>query len=49
MNYLLIFVPVAIGLELAMPEAHTLIFIIACIAIIPLAGWLGRLAERHLR
>jgi Ca2+:H+ antiporter len=45
MNWLLIFVPVAIGLEFAMPQAHTLIFVVSCLAIIPLAGWLGHATE----
>src|SRR6266496_3101064 len=42
LNWLLIFVPVAIGLELLAPGSDTLIFISACLAIVPLAGWLGR-------
>src|SRR5436305_1785238 len=46
MNWLLVFVPVAIGLEFLKPEAHTLIFVIACLAIVPLAGWLGRATEQ---
>lgn len=41
LNWLLIFVPVAIGLEFLKPEAHTLIFLASCLAIVPLAGWLG--------
>lgn len=45
LNWLLIFVPVAFGLEFLMPGAHTLIFIAACLAIIPLAGWLGHATE----
>src|SRR5664279_4199837 len=40
-NWLLVFVPVAIGLEFLVPGAHTPIFIAACLAIVPLAGWLG--------
>src|SRR6267154_1615623 len=28
-----------------MPDAHTLIFLAACLAIVPLAGWLGRAPE----
>ncbi|MDX2151592.1 MAG: calcium/proton exchanger [Bryobacteraceae bacterium] len=47
LNWLLVFVPVAVGLEFASPESHTLIFVAACVAIIPLAGWLGRATE-HL-
>jgi Ca2+:H+ antiporter len=45
-NWLLIFVPVAIALELLTPGAHTLIFIAACLAIGPLAGWLGHATEQ---
>jgi Ca2+:H+ antiporter len=47
LNLLLVFVPVAIGLHFLKPEAHTWIFIAASLAIIPLAGWLGRATE-HL-
>src|SRR3954451_3247616 len=47
LNWLLVFVPVSIGLEFLMPGAHTLIFIAACLAIVPLAGWLGHATE-HL-
>src|SRR5262245_46497551 len=45
MNWMLIFVPVAIALEFAMPGSHTLIFLSACMAIIPVAGWLGEATE----
>src|ERR1041385_7259164 len=45
LNWLLIFVPVAIGLEFLAPQSHTLIFLAACLAIIPIAGWLGRATE----
>jgi Ca2+:H+ antiporter len=45
LNWLLIFVPVAIGLEYFRPEAHTYIFIAACLSIVPLAGWLGHATE----
>jgi Ca2+:H+ antiporter len=45
LNWLLIFVPVAIGLEFFKPEAHTYIFIAACLSIVPLAGWLGTATE----
>ncbi len=47
MNWLLIFVPVAIALKFLRPDAHTAIFITAAIAIVPLAGWLGSATE-HL-
>src|ERR1041385_3356755 len=45
LNWLLIFVPVAIGLEFLAPQSHTLIFLAACLAIVPLAGWLGHATE----
>ena len=47
LNILLILVPVVIGLHFWMPESHTLIFITAALAIVPLAGWLGKATE-HL-
>jgi Ca2+:H+ antiporter len=45
LNWLLIFVPVTIGLEFFKPQSHSLIFFSACLAIVPLAGWLGRATE----
>ncbi|HXA51724.1 MAG TPA: calcium/proton exchanger [Candidatus Acidoferrum sp.] len=45
MNWLLVFVPITIGLHFARPESHTLIFLMACLAIVPLAGWLGHATE----
>jgi Ca2+:H+ antiporter len=47
MNFLLLFVPICVWLEFAHPDWHIAIFITACLAIIPLAGWLGRATE-HL-
>ncbi len=47
LNWLLIFVPIAIGLKFLKPDAHTAIFVVACLAIIPLAGWMGKATE-HL-
>src|SRR5215468_12529106 len=50
MNWLLLFVPVAVGLEYLAPERHLLIFFTSSLAILPLAGWMGwateQLAER---
>src|SRR5262245_40410349 len=48
MNWLLIFifVPVAVGLEYLAPERHLLIFATSCIAILPLAGWMGHATEQ---
>src|SRR3954463_12844781 len=45
LNWLLIFVPAAVGLEFFSPESHGLIFLAACLAIVPLAGLLGRATE----
>src|SRR5436305_7225656 len=45
LNWLLIFIPVTIALEFLIPGAHTLVFIASCLAIVPLAGWLGRATE----
>jgi Ca2+:H+ antiporter len=46
LNWLLIFVPITVALEFLKPESHTLIFLSACGAIVPLAGWLGRATEQ---
>src|SRR3954462_9960572 len=45
LNWLLILVPVTIALEFLAPASHTLIFDVACLAIVPLAGWLGHATE----
>jgi Ca2+:H+ antiporter len=47
LNWLLVFVPVAIALEFLRPGDQTLIFVVSCLAIIPLAGVLGHATE-HL-
>jgi len=49
MTWLLLLVPVAIGLHFAMPGAYTLVFLVSCLAIVPLAGWLGRATEELAR
>lgn len=52
LNWLLIFFPLAIVLEVAHVRFHaswstpTLIFVASCIAIIPMAGWMGHATER---
>src|SRR5215470_14568613 len=46
LNWLLLFVPVTAALEFFMPQSYTLIFICSCLAIVPLAGWLGRATEQ---
>lgn len=43
-NLLMIFVPLAIGLELAHADP-TFVFLTSAIGIIPLAGWMGRATE----
>jgi Ca2+:H+ antiporter len=45
MNWLLVFIPVTVGLEVYAPDRYPLIFITSCLAILPLAGWLGRATE----
>src|SRR5215467_14232796 len=47
MNWLLIFVPVAVALEHYAPHLHLGIFIASGLAILPLAAWMGRATE-HL-
>jgi Ca2+:H+ antiporter len=47
LSWLLVFVPVAVALEHVAPAQHLWIFLAACAAIIPLAGWMGRATE-HL-
>ena len=46
MNWLLIFVPIAIGLEFLAPERYLLVFVTSALAILPLAGWMGRATEQ---
>lgn len=50
MNWLLLFVPVAVGLEIFAPDRYLLVFVTSSLAILPLAGWMGwateQLAER---
>lgn len=48
LDWLLIFVPIAVALRFV-PSLNnpTLLFIVSCLAIIPLAGWMGRATE-HL-
>jgi Ca2+:H+ antiporter len=45
-SWLLLFVPVAIGLERLAPERHLLVFLASALAILPLAGWMGRATEQ---
>jgi Ca2+:H+ antiporter len=46
MNWLLLFVPVAIGVEVLAPERYLLVFVTSSLAILPLAGWMGRATEQ---
>jgi Ca2+:H+ antiporter len=45
LSWLLILVPVALSVHWLTPEAHSLVFGTAALAIIPLAGWMGRATE----
>jgi Ca2+:H+ antiporter len=47
LSWLLVFVPITVGLHFLAPDAHLWIFLSSCAAIIPLAGWMGRATE-HL-
>lgn len=46
LNWLLMFVPLSIALEYLAPEHYLMVFISAALAILPLAGWLGRATEQ---
>ena len=45
-NWLFLFIPVAVGLEFVTPERHILVLATSSLGIIPLAGWLGRATEQ---
>jgi Ca2+:H+ antiporter len=45
MNWLLLFVPIAIGLEYLAPERHLLVFVTSSLAILPLASLMGGATE----
>jgi Ca2+:H+ antiporter len=45
LKLLLIFVPAAILLNFLSPSSHILIFLAACLAVVPLASWIGRATE----
>ena len=47
LDWLLVFVPAAVVLHYAAPGLQTLTFLASCLAVIPLAGWMGRATE-HL-
>jgi Ca2+:H+ antiporter len=46
MSWLLVFVPIAVALEMLAPERHLLVFAASGLAILPLAGWMGRATEQ---
>jgi Ca2+:H+ antiporter len=46
LNLLLVFVPVAVALEHLAPERALAIFAASALAIVPLAGWMGRATEQ---
>jgi Ca2+:H+ antiporter len=45
LNLLLVFVPIAVILEYFVHPDPVWIFIVSCIAIVPLAGWMGKATE----
>src|SRR6188472_2967572 len=45
-NWLLAFIPITVALEHWAPERYLLVFFAAAVAILPLAGWLGRATEQ---
>ena len=46
LSWLLLFVSIAIALEFLAPERHLLVFLASSLAILPLAGWMGRATEQ---
>jgi Ca2+:H+ antiporter len=45
-NWLLVFVPVAAGLEHFAPDRYLLVFVASSLAIVPLAAWMGHAPEQ---
>jgi Ca2+:H+ antiporter len=46
MNWLLVFIPITIALELLAADKHLLLFVASALAILPLAAWMGRATEQ---
>src|ERR1700752_4123962 len=46
MNWVLPFILIAIGLEYLAPERYLFVFATSCLAILPLAGWMGHATEQ---
>lgn len=45
LDALLVFVPAAVAVHLALPERPTAAFVLSCLAVVPLAGLMGRATE----
>ncbi|MFL5271987.1 MAG: calcium/proton exchanger [Anaeromyxobacteraceae bacterium] len=45
LDVLLVLVPVAIALHFAAPDRHVLVFTVSCLAVVPIAGLMGRATE----
>ncbi|MBM3787988.1 MAG: cation transporter, partial [Acidobacteria bacterium] len=45
LNWFLVFIPISAWLHYARKDEHTATFICACLAILPLAGWMGKGTE----
>jgi Ca2+:H+ antiporter len=46
-DWLFVFLPATVGADYLSPDSHVLIFATACLAIVPLASWMGKATE-HL-
>jgi Ca2+:H+ antiporter len=46
LNWLLLFIPIAVGGEIFAPERYLLLFATSALAILPLAAWMGRATEQ---
>ena len=46
LNWLLLFIPVAVGVEILAPERYLLVFATSALAILPLAAWMGHATEQ---
>lgn len=49
LNWLLIFIPIAIVLDFVAPGQNTWIFLFSALGIVPLAGWLGNATDQLAR
>ena len=45
LDLLLVLVPAAIALHFAAPDRHVLVFVVSCLAVVPIAGLMGRATE----